>query len=352
MGKVFGAGLVALPIALASSQAFAFPSSRLVYAREGVESCPAEDAARRAVVARLGYDPFSSVAEQTIVAEISRDRDELRGRVELVDERGWVQGTREFRTPTSQCEELVATMALAISIAIDPASESARESRKTAPPGDASSSLTASEAPPPRHAAPSPVSPATPVDEGATPQPATDEFINSLEPAFSALPPRLQFRLGLSLNGSFGTAPDAALGMTASFGVRSRNLSFAIEARGDWEASNNIAGGGAVVASLLAGSAISCFHVRFWFVCGVAVVGEIQDSSDGLPTKRSDEALYVAAGARGGAELPLWGPLFLRPQVDILANFARVELRVDDARAWQAAPISAVIGAGVVTSFP
>jgi hypothetical protein len=368
-GRVLGAGLVALPIALASTQAFAFPSSRLVYARgEGVESCPAEDAARRAVVSRLGYDPFSTAAEQAIVAEISRDRDELRGRVELVDERGWVQGTREFRAPPSQCEDLVATMALAISIAIDPESESPPRTPKAIP----SSSLAPPVAAPPVAAPPVAAPPVAAPPEAAPPvaappvaappvaappeQPMAESgpptSIDGLERARSFSPSPLDFRLGLSLIGSFGTAPGAALGMTASVEVRSHDLSFAIEARGDWQASDNISGGGAVGASLRVGSVVPCFHARFWFVCGVGVIGSVQAASEGLPSKHADDALYVAAGARGGAELPLWGSLFLRPQVDVLANLARVELRVDDVRVWQAAPVSAVVGAGIVASFP
>jgi hypothetical protein len=106
---------------LVAKNAVGFPSSRLVYARgEGAESCPPETFVRQAVAARLGYDPFFVSADKTIIAEIARDRGELRGRVALVDERGFVQGAREFRLPPGQCDELVATMALAVSIAVDP----------------------------------------------------------------------------------------------------------------------------------------------------------------------------------------------------------------------------------------
>src|SRR5205814_5483733 len=107
--------------ALASTASFAFPSSRLLYSRGvGAERCPDEATMRKAVAQRLGYDPFFPTAEKTIVSRIVRDRDELRGTVELVDNHGMVRGLRDFKVGADDCAELVAAMSLAISIAIDP----------------------------------------------------------------------------------------------------------------------------------------------------------------------------------------------------------------------------------------
>jgi hypothetical protein len=75
---------------------------------------------RKAVAQRLGYDPFFPAAEKTIVSQIIRDRAELRGSVQLVDGQGIVRGMRAFKVGADECEELVAAMSLAISIAIDP----------------------------------------------------------------------------------------------------------------------------------------------------------------------------------------------------------------------------------------
>jgi len=114
-------GAAALAVVCVSRASFAFPTSRLTYARgSGAEACPDETAVRQAVAARLGYDPFFPSAEKTIVARIVRTKDELRATVELVDEHGLMRGVRELKASAGQCGELVATMALAISIAIDP----------------------------------------------------------------------------------------------------------------------------------------------------------------------------------------------------------------------------------------
>jgi len=101
----------------------AFPTSRLVYARgPGAELCPDQDAVRKAVATRLGYDPFFPGSDKTIVARISRDSDHLKGEVELVDEHGVELGLREFSDEPGKCDDLVHAMALSISIAIDPKS--------------------------------------------------------------------------------------------------------------------------------------------------------------------------------------------------------------------------------------
>jgi hypothetical protein len=82
-------------------------------------------ALRLAVIARLGYDPFSPTANKTIVAVIERKGDELRGRIELVNAASDSQGVRELTVPADRCWDLVRAMALSMSIAIDPERASA-----------------------------------------------------------------------------------------------------------------------------------------------------------------------------------------------------------------------------------
>jgi hypothetical protein len=92
-----------LALSFASSAA-AVASSRLVYARSaGAESCPDEEQLRAAVIRRLGYDPFFVSATKTIVATIAPDGNDLRGEVQLVDERGISIGLRSLKAPVSQC---------------------------------------------------------------------------------------------------------------------------------------------------------------------------------------------------------------------------------------------------------
>ena len=320
-----------LAAALSSSSIFAMPSSRFVYLRgEGAEACPTEDSARGAVAARLGYDPFVPKADNTIVLEIAPDRDELLGRVRLVDERGQTKGSREFRTPPSQCDELLATMALAVSIAIDPSIEN----------GAPASIATA--------AAPSAL---TPKPALATEAPLPDAEATAPAPGATNSAP-LQMLAGLALSASVGTSPELTPGAALSLGLRRASLSIALEGRIDGSSSEAVPTGGSVRSSLWVVGLLPCFHLGSWLGCGAAEVGSLHASGVDLVTRHTDDAFYAAVGARVAYQLPLPGPFFLRPELDVLANLTRPELRVDGALVWQVAPFSALAGIAVLASFP
>ena len=100
---------------------FGFPSSRLIYARgKGAESCRDEESIRKEVSARLGYDPFFVWAERTIVTQTERQERGFRATVQLLDDKGMVRGSRVLKSNASECTELVKSVALAISIGVDP----------------------------------------------------------------------------------------------------------------------------------------------------------------------------------------------------------------------------------------
>lgn len=128
-------GVNTRPLALAFALAFALaavaapagatPSAKLTYVRgPGAEACPDESELRRAVAARLGYDPFFPTAPQAIVAQIhARARPDgrrgYRGDVQIVNEHGIVRGERALETKSEDCAEMVRALALGISIAVD-----------------------------------------------------------------------------------------------------------------------------------------------------------------------------------------------------------------------------------------
>ena len=118
---VKGGILVAvLAIASVSSADVARPLARFSYSAPVETNCPDESEIRRAVAARLGYDPFSPDAAHSISAVIAvQDHHQLKGQVELRDRTGRVTGTRSLAS-TRDCRELASAMELAISIAVDP----------------------------------------------------------------------------------------------------------------------------------------------------------------------------------------------------------------------------------------
>jgi hypothetical protein len=335
MARISSSSLVVAAALMTTTELFAFPSSRLVYARgEGAESCPSEPSLREAVARRLGYDPFFPAAERTLIARIARDRDELLGRIELVDDAGFVRGAREFRIAAQRCDDLVAIMALAISIAIDPTSDAASAPRVEPDPPE--SEVRAPTPAPERR-------PALDLKERAAASPkvrAPSTRSSPLEP-----------RAGLSLTTSLGTAPNAALGASVSLGVRWRSVSLHLEGRHDWVASVAVPTGGAAGTSLWLGGVAPCFHGDPWFFCGVVSIGSMRASGDGLVQSRTGNASYQAAGGRVGLEIPLAGPVFFRPELDLVAHLTRLELRVDGAPVWSLPPFSVQLGAGVLGTF-
>src|SRR5580698_365209 len=107
-------------------------AARLIYTRAELPECPDEDSMRGSVSLRLGYDPFQPEAPMLVTAAITREHGGLRAQVEIRDRSFRVTGSRVLTSEKNDCSELAATMALAISMAIDP--QSALRGRSPAPP--------------------------------------------------------------------------------------------------------------------------------------------------------------------------------------------------------------------------
>jgi len=329
-GVVSAIVLVALTTADPSS---AFPSSRFTYARgRGAEGCPDETAIRKAVATRLGYDPFFPTADKTIVAVITRVRDELHASVQLVDNGGMLRGQREFKTVADKCEELVATMSLAISIAIDPT-----------------------------HISPvaTPVAKAIEPASDATPKPErpVERPVDRVEPKeFIAPPapkaPSFELRPGLGVTGSTGTAPAFALGLALWLELRRGWVSLTVQGRHDFPASIPAEGGARLSTSLWVGGLSACAHPSAFFVCALGSLGTLRGESFDVAKPSSDSGFYAAAGGRIGLDLTMSGPWYVRPHFDLLATLARAELQIDGTTRWTAPGFSALAGAGVGMRFP
>jgi hypothetical protein len=319
-----------------SAPALATPSAHLVYSRGAdASSCPDEDAMRRAVAKRFGYDPFFAWAKQTVIVQIFRGGDRYRSRVQVVNSHGVAQGTRELSSDRDACDELFDATALAISIALDAAAKT--ETDPGAPPLPAE---TAAPAPPPAPApsAPPPHEPAP----APTPQPA---------PAPEA-PGPVVFT-GLEVLGSVGTAPATSLGGAAFLGLRSGWLSAALELRADAPATGTFSGL-RITAWLYSAGLAPCVHFGPGSACLLASVGQVVGSSPDTVTSSSGSALIALVGARLGGELPLFGTFALRLHADLLTDVIPPTLRLNQsaADAWTAPVIAATLGAGLVVRFP
>jgi hypothetical protein len=329
---------VALAVSGWSSHGFGFPTSRLAYARgNGAEACPEESTIRQAVAARLGYDPFFPAADKTIVARILRHREELRATVELVDDRGMVRGVREFKAPVGQCDELVATMALAISIAIDPTNPGILGDAPKARPEAARVNPASLDKPAPPPASDRPVTPERSPEAEVTQKPT--EPLNT------------ELRFGAAVVGALGTAPAATAGLGLSAGVRRGFWSINLEGHDELPASADV-GLGQVRTSRWAGGIAPCLHVARVLVCVPTWLGSLRADGVGFATSRTAYAFYAASGLRLGMEVPVTARLTFRPELDVLATLSPVDLQVDAVTRWAAPRFAAMLRAVLVVHFP
>ena len=324
-------GIVA-SLAVASSRADAAPSARLVYARSTeAASCPAETSLRRAVAARFGYDPFFAWAKQTIVVQISREGPRFLARVQLVDEQGLARGTREIASEEASCAELFDATALAISIALDASSASSTSASPQAAASEASEP-TAVAAPP----APEPSSPssAPSVRDDATTAPAPT--------------PPSAARVGVLAIASAFVTPSIAPGV-AAFGeyrwpaaLMQLELQASASLRANVDLSERDPSSAWIAAELLTVALAPCTRFGHAYACLVGDVGWLHAHSGGLAHPRSDDAPFVAAGGRLGAEWPLPGQYTFLVRADLLADLTPPRFLLDGQ------PWSAPVGAGSV----
>jgi hypothetical protein len=307
------------------ARAFAAASAHLVYVRgPGAEQCPGEEAVRKAVGARLGYDPFFAWAHDTLFAAITRSDGVFRVEIRLVDRDNHQTGARDISVRDDDCSAVIDAMGLTISLTIDP------------------SSLTRSSPPPP---APAPA----PAPEPQVTQPAP--LVTESEPPAASPPEPITTHVGLGAVGSFGAAPAPSAGGTVFAGVLWRALSLDVEARADLTAGAGVPSlpGVSVASSLVVGSIVPCVHLGPGFVCAVVSAGTI-DATSTARVQYDARQPWWAAGARIGAELPLSRALSLRLYGELLATMTPYQLAIDNVT-FDLSPLAGGIGLALAWRF-
>lgn len=294
----------------------------LVYAPGVAASCPDESSLRSAVSVRLGYDPFEAKAERTVTATIARDRSGLHADVTLRGAHGNVEGSRRLTSATNDCVELGSTLALAISIAIDPLS------------------LTRSAA-----------------TEPAQPAAAFPTALTESAPEKPAEPPRergapVKFRLGLDGGAAFGATPGTSLLGGVFAGVSYRSFFVELEGRAHTASAVDASPRGSVRASLLVARLAPCLRRSIAIGCLLVGGGELVGSGSGVDAPDDDATFYADAGGRLGVEVPLVGGTSLRVFGDLLFPLVTTKLRLRGAEVWSTPLVTAALGASLIASFP
>jgi len=294
--------------------------------REGAANCPDATSLKQAVTARLGFDPWQSRAGRRMEVEVELTRGGLRAQMQLWEE-GRVLGRRVLKASKNDCKELGAVMALAISIAIDPQSASRHLSR---------------------------AGPETPA--AASRGVAHSSARARRGPQLSAPPTRPtgpQLTVGLGGLVALGTAPGpAAGGLELQVGLRWSSWSAAVDGRFDFPAFADLPVG-RISALLGGGSLVGCGHYRMLFGCGVLTVAALRGAGHELLAARSVTFPYLAAGVRGGAEIPVVSRWSLRAHAELVAPFSRIRLEDSStgAELWTTEVVSGSFALSVVSTF-
>jgi hypothetical protein len=304
-------------------------TARLVYLRgAGTDTCPDEGALRDAVAARLGYDPFTPFSLDTLFAEVDRDGPAFVARVKLVAHDNTVRGARTLKT-TGACDDLMATLALTISLAIDPMASIRGGPPEGLPPKerpveiheDANVEPPPPAAPPPNDEAPAPPPPSRPV----------------------------RIAVGAGVLGAIGTAPGPGVGFLLFARARLGDVSGTLEGRADLASGGDAdEGPGRVSSSLLAATLMPCGHTGDFFACARGTLGRI--SAEGLDVTHpgSSTALWASAGGRIGWELGLGRLFAVRIHGDADLVLTRYALSIGGRTAFRYSPVAGSLGAAFV----
>jgi hypothetical protein len=292
------------------------PAAALEFRSTSTEpSCPTERDFRDHVVGRLGFDPFVAGAPRTLAVTLRDDNKKVRAAVVLRGGEGG--GRRELEANRSECGELGDSVAIAVSMILDPLGTGA-----AAPPA----------APPAPAPAPPPPPPAPPV----APPPA---------PAAAERPTEAPRRFVTS----FEVAPQASLGRGPSVTFGGRLGAFA--ASGPWaigvEAMLESTAGFVTTpperarALFAGGNALACRKWPWLVACALGAVGVAQGEVETLAPVRRTLASW--AGARVGVPLCAASYVCFTPTLDVVANVVRTRFRANESDMWTSPPVAATL---------
>jgi hypothetical protein len=287
--------------------------------------CPAAVAFRDGIAARLGYDPFTANGARVLRARVGRSGASFRGVVELY-EGPLVLGSKTLAA--SRCDELVSSMTLAASMAIDPM-------RVLRPP----QALVATEIA------------ATKAETSPTPPPVAQLTLSTDRDRAETRSPPVVPRVFASA-GVAGLGP--VRGVAAAFGVGAglRYRAVSLDLEGHFVApSSTEAGAGQVTTTAIGVALLPCVHTGPLFFCGELLLGELHGSAEGIDNAQQATTFLSQAGVRVGASIP-FSRVYFEPFVDGLATLTTTEFEFRGADVWSSRPFGFTGGVRVALPFP
>jgi len=316
---------IALVFASWATPALADPPevrARLTYeVLPGAEACPQERTVREQVGLRLGYDPFHEDGDGHVTVRLSPRPGGLHAAI-TTEQPGEPAASRDLDSEGASCDELVRSLVLAVSLAIDPLSLT-RAPRVPPAPGPAPA-----PAPPPA-TAPQPRK-----------RPWNIELAGGLRGGYALLPgggsigPLVDLRVGKQ-----GWALLAEVGADLPTGHVSKPT-----------------GSETVSGTLLRGGLGACLLPAWFMACAQIDAGEVQGTGTGQGAT-TGSSFYLDAEAAAGLNMPLSSSLRLQIVANLVVPITRTSLGFQIGKTkevdtlWTSSALAGLLSAGVAYRF-
>jgi hypothetical protein len=325
-------GLAAVGVLVSAATAAADPpvaAASLTYERQsGAEACPDEPELREQVKVRLGYDPFQNDAPHRVSVRIAPHGKGLRARIQTSDASATPNATtavRELDGEGDGCDELLQSVVLAVSLAIDPRSFAGPRA-----------------APLP----PSPVAPEPPLLPSKAPVAAPPPSSPSASP--------WTIQIDAAARIGFGLVPNVSLGPVVDVRVGQRRWALVAEAGADLPTSSRYEAGSSgpgVQASLLRGGLGACGILAWLSLCGRVDFGALEGSGTGMTVATTATTFYADVALGAGLDVPIASGIHAIARAEMLAPLTRTPLEIGMAHVWTAPTLAGSFALGVGYRF-
>jgi hypothetical protein len=319
-------------------------ATRLEYARDvAAANCPDRAALREAVKRRLGYDPFFPAARQAIVVQITLEADGLLGTMRLLDDEGLIRGTRELRERREHCEELVASLALAVSIALDPSA--ALQAAPEPPAATPESSRAATDAAAEARASAAPPQPA------ATAIP-TGRSRRGRDQGSPGAPERgLRWGPRAQIFGAFGAAPGVVGGARGGLALGLDWFALTAELAYQVPATRAVEGPARARTTSWSAGLAPCYQRFSFYGCALLSAGYLTSEGEVAASNRVTST-QVALGLRLEYVPALGERVRLLVGLDALKPLLPLTFRLQEREVWASPWLTLVAATGLQLEFP
>jgi len=292
----------------------------------------------------------------TVVAELRGEGDGLKARVYVVRDSNMAGGARELSVPTRDCSELMAAVALALSIAIDPDALDRFEQPepRTTPTEDAmASKVEAPDSDERRSETKIAQNLDTAPNDAAAPL-GTDKAAAKGKEISSNRTNLVEGRFGVFGMAASGPAPSVSFGSGVMAGiVIGRHWLATLEPEWSARSSKSIPENPSfgIRVGGLGGSFQIGYEADKASIGTLIGVQRLASEGFGVTRPNSDRSWWAGAGVRASYGLQLLGALRLVPRVDVLISLNAINFRIAMQSVHDTPAVLARVGAGLETRF-